>query len=278
MNTAATLGQEAGRPLVGTWVKIPSLLTFEIVSQSSFDFVVIDLEHSPIGADWVHTACAVAQPRGLQVLVRMPDASGRDLQRVLDLGVDGVVIPQLHNAAETEAVISSAMFPPLGRRGMGLTSRAGRWGTRDRDEYMQAGDRSIVRCIQFETAESFENLEEMLGVHGATAALLGPADLAVNLGVQPGATILDELSTRLIQAADARSTPCGIAVSTPDQAEVAIRKGFGFVVVSNDATTFAMAIGNLANESRSRTRQQIPSGANAAPAIVRTGTRSSTGP
>lgn len=236
---------------IGTWLKIPSLVTLEVVSQSEFDFVIVDLEHSPISLEWVHTACAVAQANGTAVLVRMPDAGGRGIQRVLDLGVDGVVIPQLHDAAETASVIASAMFPPHGRRGMGMTSRAGRWGTQSRDDYLDRGQRNTVRCIQFETAESFDNLEEILDVPGVNAVLLGPADLAVALGVQPGDRVLAEFAARLIDMANDRSVPCGSAVASPTQAGEAILAGFDFVVVGNDATAFAVAMMELASGSAS---------------------------
>ena len=225
---------DGGRGRVGTWLKVPSLVTLEVVSQSEFDFIVIDLEHSPISLEWVHTACAVAQACGTAVLVRLPDASGHGIQRVLDLGVDGVVIPQIRTAGETQAVIASAMFPPHGRRGVGITSRAGRWGARPREDYMAHGDREVLRCVQIETVECFDNLDQVLDTVGVNAVLLGSADLAVTLGVQAGDPVMKDLSARLVQSGTARSIPCGTAVANPQDAREALDAGFRFVIIGND--------------------------------------------
>jgi 2-keto-3-deoxy-L-rhamnonate aldolase RhmA len=238
------------RPSVGMWVKIPSLVTLEIVAQSGFDFIVVDLEHSAIPLEWLHAACAIAQPRGVEVMVRMPDASGTGLQRVLDLGVSGVLIPQLRYPSQTESVVTAAMFAPRGHRGVAVTTRAGQWGLDSRENYVRRGDQETVRCIQFETRESFDNLAEMLDTPYVNAALLGPVDLSVALGVTAEDPVLRQLSARLLTMAAERSIPCGIAISEAADIPAAMAQGFRFVIIGNDATALARALAQCGQESR----------------------------
>ena len=234
------------RPRVGTWVKIPSTVTLEIVARTPFDFIVVDLEHSVIGLDWLQTACAIAQGHETSVLVRMPDASGRDVQRVLDAGVDGVVVPQIRSADEAANVVAAATFPPGGRRGVGLTSRAGAWGTQHVRTYMDTGNQQMTRCIQFETPESFSVMDEILRLPGLNAVLLGSADLSVAMGVTPSDPMVRTLAERLVGAARDRGITCGTAVRGPGDVENACALGFQFVVVGNDLTTCAAALNQLA--------------------------------
>ena len=62
---------------IGTWVKIASPVSVEIIAGAGFDFVVLDLEHGVVPLPWVHEACAIAQARGLAVLVGCPTPAGR---------------------------------------------------------------------------------------------------------------------------------------------------------------------------------------------------------
>lgn len=230
-------------------MKIPSAVTLEMVARTPFDFIVVDLEHSAIGLEWLQTACAIAQGHDTSVLVRMPDASGRGVQRVLDVGVDGIVVPQIKSADEAVNVVASAMFPPSGRRGVGLTSRAGAWGTQHLRTYMETGNQQTARCIQFETPESFAVMEEILSVPGLNAVLLGSADLSVALGVTPSDPVVRNLAERLVRTARDRGVTCGTAVGRPSEVGNALALGFQFVVVGNDLTTCASALHQLAADA-----------------------------
>lgn len=227
---------------IGTWVKIASPVSFEIVARSRFDFVVLDLEHGVLPLEWVQQACAIGQSRGLTTLVRLPDAEGREIARILDMGADGILVPQLRNVEQTREVMRAALFPPRGTRGAGPTTRAGHWGLAERTQYLS---RQTTHCIQFETAESFEQVPQLLDVDGVNAALLGRVDLAVSLGVPDDHPRLSELAEQLLTETRRRDIPCGTAVGSADSARRAIEEGFSFVVVSNDTSELARAMANL---------------------------------
>src|SRR3954471_356467 len=91
-------------PALGTWVKLPSLEIVEIIARTGFDFVVVDNEHSPLSLESTYNAIVLGQALGLTMLVRVPDRSGSTVQRVLDAGADGLLVPQVADRATAEAV------------------------------------------------------------------------------------------------------------------------------------------------------------------------------
>src|SRR3954471_18372081 len=83
------------RGMIGTWVKIPSLETVELLGHAGFDFVVIDLEHAPHSMDLAYRLIFAAQACGMAALVRLPDHRGGEIQRLLDSGADGLLVPRI---------------------------------------------------------------------------------------------------------------------------------------------------------------------------------------
>src|SRR5207344_814015 len=101
-----------GRCLFGTWVKIPALEPVEILADAGFDYIVIDQEHAPLTFEFAYQATVVAQGTGMSVLVRVPDRSGSHLQRLLDAGADGILVPQVASAAEARRSVERMVFSP----------------------------------------------------------------------------------------------------------------------------------------------------------------------
>ena len=74
----------------GTWVKLSSLETLELLAIAGFDFVVIDMEHAPHTFETAYRCIVGAQGLGMKALVRLPDSQGTYVQRILDSGADGL--------------------------------------------------------------------------------------------------------------------------------------------------------------------------------------------
>lgn len=233
----------------GTWVKIPALETIEMIAEAGFDFIVLDQEHAPLGLESAYRATVVAQGLGLQVLTRVPDRSGSHLQRLLDSGVDGILVPRVSGVAEARSAIGQMVFSPAGDRGLGLTARAGSWGGLTREEYVRSGD-GVLRAVQLEDLAALREAEAILDVPGLNGLFLGMGDLSLSSGRSAGDPEIAALVERMLAAAAARGVPCGTAVQTPDQAHAAAERGFRFVMVGNDAGIFRQAVGRLGAELR----------------------------
>ena len=229
-----------GPTTFGTWVKLPSLETLEMLASAGFEFVVIDMEHSPLTLDFAYTAIVVAQALEMTALVRVPDRSGSHTQRLLDAGADGLLVPQVSDAAEAKRCVDQMVHPPQGTRGAGSTSRAGRWGLTGQADYLARGQETI-RGVQLEDVAALTQMDEILAVANLNAVFLGTGDLSLSSGLPASAPELQGLIDKLLEATTARGLPCGTAVGDVGAAHAAANRGFSFVMVSNDATMFGRA-------------------------------------
>ncbi|MFI5894143.1 HpcH/HpaI aldolase/citrate lyase family protein [Actinoplanes sp. NPDC051513] len=235
----------ADRCLFGTWVKIPALEPVEILADAGFDYIVIDQEHAPLTFEFAYQATVVAQGAGMSVLVRVPDRSGSHLQRLLDAGVDGILVPRVTSVDEASAAVRQMMFSPGGDRGIGITSRAGRWGGLDRAEYLRFGDEEVLRAVQLEERAAIEAVDDILDVPGLNGVFLGMGDLQLSSRLPSSDPELQKLVDKLLTAAQTRGIPAGTAVQTPAQAREAADRGYRYVMVSNDTSLLRSAASDL---------------------------------
>lgn len=250
MRMIERLRDRDGGPLLGTWVKIPALETVELLARAGFDFVVIDLEHSPMTTESAYRAAVVAQGLGMHALVRVSDRGVGQVQPILDTGVDGVLVPHVLDGADADRVMASLVFPPNGSRGLGTTSRAGTWGLDPTPEYLRRGNEETLRIPQLEDLSALEDVEAVLDVPGVNAAFLGMGDLTLSTGRTADDPVLTALADRLLAAAKERDIPVGTAVRTASAARAAADRGFAFVMVGNDAQIFGAAAADLCTNAR----------------------------
>ena len=250
MNVVARL-REPGARLLGTWVKLPTLETMEMLGHAGFDLVVIDTEHGSHGQETTYRLIFAAQAMGMAALVRLPDRSGSDVQRVLDAGADGVLVPRVMSSAEAGMVARQAIHSPQGERGLGSTSRAGRWGMIPMADYLQRGREATLRMVQLEDWSAIEEVEAVVETKEINGIFLGLGDLMLSSGKPPSHPDVQALVARALAAAQRRGLPCGIAVGTGEEAKEHFDQGFPLVMVSNDCTMFGRAAAALVGSARS---------------------------
>ncbi|MEN9888255.1 MAG: hypothetical protein RL559_292 [Pseudomonadota bacterium] len=237
--------QQPGVCRFGTWVKLPTLETLELLALAGFDFVVVDMEHAPHTFETAYRCIVAAQGFGMRALVRLPDSQGTYVQRILDSGADGVLVPRVRDAQEARQLMDGMLFSPVGSRGLGITSRAGHWGLKPTPQYVEEGNKQVFRGVQLEDPSALRDVAQILDVPGVNAAFVGPGDLALSSGkpaTHPdNATLIDAL----LATTRARGVPCGTAVGDAAAAKQARERGFNFVMVSNDTTLFGKAAADL---------------------------------
>ena len=229
----------------GTWVKLPALETLELLAIAGFDFVVIDMEHEPHTFETAYRCIVGAQGMGMHALVRLPDSQGTYIQRILDSGADGVLVPRVRTADEASQLMSGMLFGPQGSRGLGITSRAGRWGLKATPDYVREGNETVFRGVQLEDQTALKQAEAILDTTGVNAAFVGPGDLALSSGKPASHPENAALIDGLLAVATQRSIPVGTAVGDAHAARQAQERGFRFVMVSNDLTLFGKAATEL---------------------------------
>ena len=109
------------RPSVGTWIKFATTQSIEIVADSGFDFVVVDLEHTMLNLETAHLMLSLASASGMVGLVRLRDRRASTFQRVLDAGAVGVIVPHIDTVEQAAAAPAPSRVPPRGSPGAGVS-------------------------------------------------------------------------------------------------------------------------------------------------------------
>jgi 4-hydroxy-2-oxoheptanedioate aldolase len=180
--TMAALRERLARGEVtrGIWQNLPGPDAAEIAAAAGFDWVLIDGEH---GA-W--------DPHGIRMkLIAAPDAVVRVaghapwmVAQALDAGARTVLVPMVDDAAQAEAAVAAARYPPKGRRGVGaMVARAGGWGADP--GYVDRANETVSVWVQAESRAALDALEAICAVPGVDCVFLGPADLAWDMGKRP---------------------------------------------------------------------------------------------
>lgn len=231
MNARAWL-QSSGMKL-GTLVTIDHPAIVEIARIAGFDWIFIDGEHGGFNESTAAVACAITAG-GPPTFVRIPDGSATAIKRFLDIGCDGIIVPQVSSVAEVEQTARAALYPPRGERGVGI-ARAHAYGARFQ-ECLERQDYAII--VQIETVAGVEDAERIIAHEAVDAVIIGPYDLSGSFGV-PGeidsAKVVDGIAK--VQALCRRAgKPCGIFAATAEKATAYSAAGFELIAVGMDCS------------------------------------------
>ncbi len=223
-----------GTPPIGTLLTFAAPEVAEMLSLCGFDWLFIDMEHGAIG---VESAQHIMQAmRGqCSALVRAPENSTVWIKRVLDLGCDGLIVPQVNSAEEAYHAVAAAKYPPLGTRSVGI-GRAHDYGL-SFGEYVATANERVALIVQVEHIEAVKHLDEILQVKGIDAILIGPNDLSGSMNLL-GQVKSDPVQTeirRVKEKCRRASMPFGIFVLNPADAPKEIADGCSFIAVGTDS-------------------------------------------
>lgn len=224
----------AGAPKIGTLLSIDHPAVIEIARLAGFDWLWIDGEHGSFNELSAATACAV-NAGGPPTLVRLPDRSATAIKRFLDIGCDGIILPQVSTVAELDEIARAALYPPRGERSIGLT-RAQGYGTRFA-EYLSHKSYAII--IQIESVAGVENAAALIGHTAVDAVIIGPYDLSSSFGI-PGQIDSPQVAdgiAKVLALCKEGGKPCGIFAATAEKARAYAQLSFELIAVGIDTTT-----------------------------------------
>jgi len=203
---------------VGTWIQSPNPEACEAAAGLGYDFCIIDMEHGTFGWDTtVHLVRAV-QALGSNAIVRVLEGDQRTLQKALDLGVDGVLVPKVESGKQAADIVAACRFPGDGVRGACGTTRTNMHGARDfRATVSRAGALHVWGLI--ETAAGLRNVEEIVA-SGLTGIVMGPFDLSFSLGFSgdTGRPEIWEAQQTIMKAAHAAQCDCIVSLGGTEPA------------------------------------------------------------
>lgn len=226
-----------GHAQVGTWLSLASPMAARALARVGFDWITLDLEHSP--ADWeTAEACfATVADNGGVPLARIPVNDLAYVKRALDSGAWGVVVPMVNSAEEAASAVAACKYPPAGVRSVGGALRAMGFGASDTEYFRRANDETLV-VVQAEHVLAVENREAIFSVPGVDAMFVGPNDLLASMGKKPAMDSDDPEFVEALRLLRETAVRCGIApgihVGDPETARRRIAEGWRFVAIDSD--------------------------------------------
>ena len=171
---------QAGKLQTGCWVSLASHASAEICAGAGFDWILIDMEHAPNELPMVHHQLHAAAAYPVPVVVRAPWNDTVLIKRLLDVGVQTLLLPYVQNEAEARRAVAAVRYPPRGVRGVSTNSRANRFGRIT--DYFKRAENEICLILQMESRSALVQLEQIAAIDGVDGLFIGPQDLAADLG------------------------------------------------------------------------------------------------
>lgn len=219
--------------LVGPLVTLGSPEVAELFVHVGFDWLWIDLEHAPLSLERAQRLIqAVAGRAG--TVIRVPWNDAVHIKRALDLGCDGVIVPQVRTAEEARQAVAAAKYPPAGIRSVGI-ARAQQYGMSLQDYVLSANERVTV-IVQIEHIDAMPHIGEILSVPGVDAVVVGPYDLSASMG-RPGEFSHPDVERVIATLADAcneRQLAWGAFAPDAATARAHAARGATMLVVGTD--------------------------------------------
>ena len=224
-----------GEPLIGPLVTLGSPDVAEIMALVGFDYLWIETEHAP--TDFVLAQTMIQAVGGrCPCLVRIPENKEVWFKKALDVGCNGLVVPQIKSAEEAQAAVTWSRYPPLGQRSVGV-SRAHSYGMAFQ-EYVSTANEELTLVLQVEHIEGVRNIASIVQVPGIDAILVGPFDLSGSLGLLGQITHpqVQEAIEEIRSHCQVAGVPLGIFTVDAQSAKQYIARGFNLIALSIDAS------------------------------------------
>jgi 4-hydroxy-2-oxoheptanedioate aldolase len=238
------------RPAFGIWGSIPTALTAELAAVAGYDYVCVDLQHGGAGEEQMVAMFAAIEARGAVPLARVIYNEPWMVNRVVDLGAAGVIVPLVSSAEDAQRAVSGCRFPPHGQRSYGPLRAALSIGSAD-PERVAAG---ALCFVMVETREGLEHVEEIAATRGLDGIYIGPADLSIGLGREPGhgGDLLETAITRVAEACAGAGIVAGIhCTGGGEEARARAQAGFRLITVGVDSAMFRGVIADELAVARS---------------------------
>jgi 4-hydroxy-2-oxoheptanedioate aldolase len=239
----------SGRQVVGVWCSARDSLVAETLASAGFDYVCIDMQHGASEFGNLIEMLQAVQAGGSTAVVRVPENSIAMINKALDAGALGIVIPLVEDANEARRAVDACRFPPRGRRSLGPFRAS--LSTRGKE----LADLEEVACIpMIETSGGLARVGEIAAVDGVSAVYVGPADLSLALGLPPGSldepTFVEALERVRLAAADA-GVVAGMHTHNGARAATYLAQGFGMVTAASDLQSLRADVSGHLDRARS---------------------------
>lgn len=239
------------KPVLGTWCDLPCLETVNVLAKAGLDFVIIDMEHGPMGFETAQSMVISATAEGTESFIRVCRNDESEIGKALDVGAVGIIVPHIETESDCKKVVKYSKFYPVGNRGLNPYVRSGGYYGIERDYCEKQNKKSLIGVI-VEGKVGLKNLASICSVPCIDIIYIGTYDLSVSLGLpgqvkHPDVVRALEKSVKTISI----SGKCvGCMAHTVDEIAYLCRMGVGFITYKVDTAVLYESFSVVTKEFR----------------------------
>lgn len=237
------------RPAFGGWCTTGAPFPAELIVLHGYDWMGIDLQHGLFDYSTLVPVLMTLARTEAAIIVRMPSRDGLAAAKVLDAGAHGIIFPMVETAEHAREAVEACRIYPDGNRSFGPMRASQSFGRDPR-----AVSDGALCIVMVETTLGVENVEEIAAIPGVDAIYIGPADLAITMGLPPAMNPVPgphaEAIERILKAGMANDVAVGIPTSSAEDALAYAERGFTMMAVGSDTWWLNECAGREANRLR----------------------------
>jgi 2-keto-3-deoxy-L-rhamnonate aldolase RhmA len=247
-----------GRPVIGLTITINSLEAAAQGAAMGFDFLWIEMEHSPVSLETLREIVLATRGSRAVPFARVPVNEIWMAKRVLDMGVCGVMFPFTTTPELAQQAGAACRYPPAGRRGSGAVLASFSWP--DRDGYHDSADANVMVITVVEEARAVERIDEIAQIPGVDVLFIGTSDLSFSLGLrgEQDHPRLDEAIARVAEAGRRHGKFLGMPLRSPARIGDYMAQGFRFFQATTEMGLMATGARQLLEAVAAATRDGQP--------------------
>jgi 4-hydroxy-2-oxoheptanedioate aldolase len=160
------------------WQHLPIPMISRYLAQMGWDWIILDLQHGPMSSETAYECIHTIRTAGARPFVRVPIGTPSDIQKYLDLGAHGIIVPMVNSREEAKVCAQAAKYPPLGGRSEGGDDKV-HYG----QDYPERANGETLLLVQVEHIDAVNAVEAILSTQGVDGCFVGPTDLALSMGL-----------------------------------------------------------------------------------------------
>jgi len=244
----------AGEVCFGTMLRIlKSPQALSLCASEGWDYIILDTEHNDYDYETLANFSLVAKYEETALYVRVPDKLYHQMAQMLDIGAEGLVLPQVKTGEETGHIIRSVKYAPMGTRGVSISTTTTLFRDYTIDEYTAWSNRELMTIVQIESEEGISNAEKIISTKGVDAIMIGPADLSHDMGIsgQLHHPRMEEAFHEVISQCNKYGVAPGVHLNNMEDVDRWVKSGMRFITYGYDSKflkdAYKQALGNLRN-------------------------------
>ena len=216
----------AGEPVFAITITVPSIEVAAQAAHLGFDFLWIEMEHSPITLETLRAMVLATRGSPAAPFARVPVNEPWAAKRVLDAGVHGVMFPFTSSPELARQAVAACRYPPAGRRGSGPGLASFSWP--QALAYHDSADANVFVIVIVEEACAVDQIDEIAATPGIDAIFIGTSDLSFSLGLRgkQNQPELDSAIARIVEAARRHGKFLGRPAGSAEMARRFMEQGF----------------------------------------------------